>query len=177
MVARGIRKMLNNDLEAQKASVAKAEAKRRAELDKQRLRFSISWYDIKTDAWFEFECKKTSNGISTTFDTHSEVPFRPLKLWTVASHVTGERLPVEAGFIGDGLQHCVWISGVQLEFGKRGQWPREVFGTPESKTKTHGELVTGIGRLPYLFYELYGIRVSIPMIQRSVRVYNDSQKG
>jgi len=44
MVARGIRKRFNNDLDAQIESVQRANYEHWAALDRERLRFSVVWY-------------------------------------------------------------------------------------------------------------------------------------
>ena len=53
MVARGIRKRFNNDLDAQIESVQRANYERWAALDRKRLRFSVAWYHAASGQWLE----------------------------------------------------------------------------------------------------------------------------
>ena len=174
MVVRGIRKRFNDDLEAQKASVAAAERQRQADLDKERLRHSVAWYHVNSGQWLEVESPRGFGG-KLTFTSYPEKPERFIDTpWGIKSNETGEFYRTEAGFIADGLAHAVWVSGGKRNFNRRERSSRYQFDHEKSKTKLHRQLITNISRLPQIFYDLYGIRVSIPMIQQAFKEYQDS---
>ena len=173
MVKRGIRKQFNDDIEAQKASLAAAECQRQAALDKERLRYSVSWYHVNSGQWLEVESRRGFGG-KLTFISYSEKPERFINTtWGIKSKETGEFYRTEAGFIADGLPHAVWVSGSKWNFNRRERFSRYLFDHDVSKIKLHQQLITNISRLPQLFWELYQIRVSIPMIQEAFKEYQD----
>ena len=173
MVARGIRKHLNNDPEAQQASVAAAEWQHQAVLDKERLRYSVSWYHVNSGQWLEVESPH-GFGDKLTFTSYLEKPERFINTtWGIKPKETDEFYRTEAGFIADGLAHAVWIGGGQWNFNRREHSSRYLFDHEESKIKLHQQLITNISRLPQLFWDLYQIRVSIPMIQEAFKEYQD----
>ena len=168
MVARGIRKRFNNDLEAQMASVQRANYERWAALDRKRLRFSVAWYHAASGQWLEVEVDSFHQ---VTFNSYPETPARHIIKYSVTSKETEDHI-VECGFIADGLGHAVWISG--------GRWTRDkefgsqmYFDKDKSKCRLYQQLVVNINRLPQIFYDLYGIRVSSPMMQRAIKEYQD----
>jgi len=183
MVQRGIRKQFNDDIEAQKVSVAAAEWQHQAEIDKERLRYSVSWYHASSGQWLEVEVSNFQQVNSrphperqVIFRSCPEKPERFLDTtWGVTSRETGEFYRTEAGFIADGLTHAVWVSGGTWNFNRREHSGRYQFDHEESKIKLRQQLVTNISRLPQIFWELYQIRVSIPMIQQAFKEYQDSQ--
>lgn len=175
MVARGIRKHLNNDPEAQQASVAAAERQHQTELDKERLRRSVAWYHAASGQWLEIKLRRDYGGWLTLFTSYPEKPERFISTtWGIKSKETGEFYRTEAGFIADGLPHAVWIGGGQWNFNRRERSSRYLFDHEESKIKLHQQLITNISRLPQLFWDLYQIRVSIPMIQEAFKEYQDN---
>ena len=175
MVARGIRKRFNDDSEAQKASIETAERQRQADLDKERLRYSISWYHAASGQWLEVESRRGFGGNKITFTSYPEKPERFIDTpWGIKSKETGEFYRTEAGFIADGLAHAVWVSGGTWNFNRRERSGRYQYDHDESKTRRYQQLITNISRLPQIFWELYHIRVSIPMIQRAFKEYQDS---
>ena len=173
MVARGIRKRFNDDIKAQKASVAAAELQRQAELDKDRLRYSVSWYHVNSGQWLEVESPLRFRG-KLKFTSYLEKPRRFINTtWGIKSNETDEFYRTEAGFIADGLAHAVWVSGGRWNFNRRERSSRYQFDHKYSKIKLHQQLINNISRLPQIFYDLYGIRVSIPMIQEAFKEYQD----
>ncbi len=175
MVQRGIRKRLNDDLEAQKASIEMANYQHQADLDKERLRYSVAWYHVASDQWLEVEVKVDYRyGNKVTLAAYSEKPERFLNTtWGIKSNETGEFYRTEAGFIADGLAHAVWVSGGKWNFNRREHSSRYQFDHGESKIKRHQQLIANISRLPQIFYDLYGIKISIPMIQEAFKEYQD----
>jgi hypothetical protein len=179
MVIRGIRKHFNNDPEAQMASIEAAKLQRRQEHDALRLRYSISWYNAKGGLWSEIEAISLDLPVvwKVTFTFHEKKPERRVSTWGLKKRETGEFLPFESGFIGDGLSHPVWTNEGRLVHNRRlGEFWLE-FDREKSKYKMHAQLVTGIGALPDLFWELYGLRVSIPQIQEAYRQYLIDEEG
>ena len=168
MVARGIRKRFNNDLDAQIESVQRANYERWAALDRKRLRFSVAWYHAASGQWLEVEVDSFHQ---VMFNSYPETPARHIIKYSVTSKET-ENYIVECGFIADGLLHGVWISG--------GRWTRDkefgsqmYFDKDKSKCKLYQQLITNISRLPQIFSELYGITLSIPQIQQDIKEYQD----
>ncbi len=174
MVQRGIRKQFNDDIEAQMASIEMANYQRQAELDKERLRYSISWYHAASGQWLEVESRRGFGGNKITFTSYPEVPTRQIIRYSVKAQETGEHYIVEAGFIADGLTHAVWIRGGKWEYDKD-SGARTCFDKNESKIRLYHQLITNISRLPQIFWELYQTRVSIPMIQQAFKGYQDGQ--
>ena len=175
MVARGIRKHLNNDPEAQKASVAAAERQHQADLDKERLRRSVAWYHAASGQWLEIELRRGYGSWLTLFTSYPEKPERFINTtWGIKSKETGEFYRTEAGFIADGLPHAVWVSGSKWNFNRRKRSSRYLFDHEESKIKLHQQLITNISRLPQIFWDLYQIRASIPMLQQAFKEYQDN---
>ncbi len=173
MVARGIRKQFNDDIEAQKASIKMAERQRQIDLDKERLRHSVSWYHVASGQWLEVESPRGFGG-KLTFTSYPEKPERFINTpWGIKSNETGEHYRTEAGFIADGLAHAVWVSGGVWNFNRRERSGSYQFDHEMSKSKLHRQLITNISKLPQIFWELYQIRVSIPMIQEAFREYQD----
>ncbi len=173
MVARGIRKRLNDDVEAQKLSIETAERQHQADLDKERLRHSVSWYHVASGQWLEVESRRGFGG-KLTFTSYPEKPERFIDTpWGIKSNETGEYYRTEAGFIADGLAHAVWVRGGKWNFNRRERSSRHQFDHERSKSKLHQQLITNISRLPQIFWELYGIRVSIPEIQQAFKEYQD----
>jgi len=175
MVARGIRKHLNNDPEAQKASIEAADRQHQAELDKERLRRSVAWYHAAGGQWLEIELRRDYGGWLTLFTSYPEKPERFINTtWGIKPKETDEFYRTEAGFIADGLAHAVWVSGGKWNFNSRERSSRYQFDHDISKIKLHQQLLTNISRLPQLFWDVYQIRVSIPMIQRAFKEYQDN---
>ena len=175
MVQRGIRKQFNDDVEAQKASVAAAEQQRQAELDKERLRRSVAWYHAASGQWLEIELRRGYGGWLTLFTSYPEKPERFINTtWGIKPKETDEFYRTEAGFIADGLPHAVWVSGSKWNFNHRERSGRFQFDHEESKIRLHQQLINNISRLPQIFWELYQIRVSIPEIQQ---VFKEDQDG
>ena len=174
MVLRGIRKRFNDDIEAQKLSIEMADRQRQEEIDKERLRHSVAWYHVNSGQWLEVELRRDYGGWFTFFTSYPEKPERFINtIWGIKSKETGEFYRTEAGFIADGLAHAVWISGGKWNFNRRERSGRYQFDHEESKIKLHRQLITNISKLPQLFWELYQIRVSIPMIQQAFKEYQD----
>ena len=174
MVARGIRKQFNDDIEAQKASVEAAERQHQAELEMERLRRSIAGYHAASGQWLEIELRRDYGSWLTLFTSYPEKPERFVSTtWGIKSKETGEFYRTEAGFIADGLPHAVWVSGSKWNFNRRERSSRYLFDHEESKIKLHQQLITNVSRLPQLFWDLYQIRVSIPMIQEAFKEYQD----
>jgi hypothetical protein len=181
MVVRGIRKHLNNDPEAQKASVEAAERQRLAALDELRHRYSVCWYDAKDGVWAEVEA------ISLEFDRpmvrevrftfHAVKPVRKVSSLGLRIRDTGEFFEFESGFVADGLNHAVWISGGNWMHNRCFRELRQEFNRNESKYKIHAQLVTSISPLPSLFWELYRLRISIPQIQEAYNQYLNDVEG
>jgi len=168
VVARGIRKRFNDDIGAQIESVQRAKYQRWTELDKKRLRHTVAWYHVASGQWLEVEVDSSHQ---VTFNSYPEIPIRYISQYSVTSKETEDHI-VECGFIADGLGHAVWISG--------GRWTRDkefgsqmYFDKDKSKCRLYQQLVVNINRLPQIFYDLYGIRVSSPMIQRAIKEYQD----
>jgi len=175
MVVRGIRKRFNDDLEAQKASIEMANYQRHVEIDKERLRRSVAWYHAASGQWLEVESSRGFGG-KLTFTSYPEKPERFIDTtWGIKSNETGEFYRTEAGFIADGLTHVVWVRGGKWNFNRREHSSRYQFDHEKSNIKLRQQLITNISRLPQLFWELYQIRVSIPMIQEAFKEYQDSQ--
>jgi len=173
MVARGIRKRFNNDLEAQLASIAQADWQREAELDKQRLRFSVAWYHVGSGLWLEVESPRGFGG-KLTVTSYPEKPERFIDTpWGIKSKEAGDFYRTEAGFIADGLPHAVWVGGGRFIFNRRERSSRFLFDHEKSKSRLHQQLIVNINKLPQIFYDLYGIKVSIPMIQQAFKEYQD----
>ena len=119
MVKRGIRKQFNDDIEAQRASVEAAEWQHQAELDKERLRHSVSWYHVSSGLWLEVESPLGFGG-KLTFTSYSKKPEHFIDTtWGIKSNKTGKFYRTEAGFIADGLTHAVWVSGGKWNFNRR----------------------------------------------------------
>ncbi|MFC1907724.1 hypothetical protein ACFLW8_06535 [Chloroflexota bacterium] len=161
MVARGIRKALNDDIEAQKASVEAAERQRQEELEKQRFRRAVCWYDVKSGLWCEVETVRTRLDRKIIWTFHAEKPKRYIGGWGYTDRETGEYVRLESGFVADGLPHPVWIGGPLI--------------TKHLRFKLQSTLISNIGKLPDLFWELYQIKVSIPAIQEAFREYQDGR--
>ena len=173
MVAKGIRKRFNDDIDAQMASIAQAEWQRQAELDKVRLRQSVAWYHAASGQWLEVEVERF--GHKVTFTSYPEIPTRHIIEYSVTAKQTGEHHIVEAGFIADGLTHAVWVSGGKWEYDKE-YGSRTCFDKDKSKCRLYQQLIVNIGKLPQIFYELYGIRISIPMIQQAFKEYQETER-
>jgi len=47
------------------------------------------------------------------------------------------------------------------------------FDKDKSKCRLYQQLVVNINGMPQIFYDLYGIRVSIPVIQQSIKEYQN----
>jgi len=169
MVARGIRKRFNNDLDAQIESVQRANYERWAALDRKRLRFSVAWYHAASGQWLEVEVDSFHQ---VMFNSYPETPARHIIKFSVTSKET-ENYIVECGFIADGLLHGVWISGGKWEHDKE-HGSRICFDKDKSKCKLYQQLVVNITRLPQIFLELYGLQISIPQIRQAFRVYQDA---
>ena len=175
MVQRGIRKRFNDDIGAQKASIEAADLQRQEEIDKERLRYSVSWYHVNSGQWLEVKLRRGYGGWLTLFTSHPEKPQRFINTtWGIKSNETDEFYRTEAGFIADGLAHAVWVSGGKWNFNSRERSSRYQFDHDISKIKLHQQLLTNISRLPQLFWDVYQIRVSIPMIQRAFKEYQDN---
>ena len=175
MVKRGIRKQFNDDIEAQQASVAAAEWQHQADLDKERLRYSVAWYHVSSGQWLEVESPRGFGG-KLTFTSYPEKPERFIDTtWGIGSKETGEFYRTEAGFIADGLAHAVWVSGGKWDFNRREHSSRYRFDHEESKIKRYQQLINNISRLPQIFWDLYQIRVSIPEIQQAFKEYQDGE--
>jgi hypothetical protein len=181
MVVRGIRKNLNNDPEAQKASVEAAELQRQAALDELRHWYSVCWYNAKGGVWVEVEA------ISLEFDRpmvrevrfsfHTTKPVRKVSTWGVKIRDTDEFFVFESGFVADGLNHALWISGGNWIHARRFRELRQEFDRNQSKYKIHTKLVTNINALPALFWELYRLKISIPQIQEAYHQYLNDVEG
>jgi hypothetical protein len=181
MVVRGIRKNLNNDPEAQKASVEAAELQRQAALDELRHWYSVCWYNAKGGVWVEVEA------ISLEFDRpmvrevrfsfHTTKPVRKVSTWGVKIRDTDEFFVFESGFVADGLNHALWISGGNWIHNRRFRELRQEFDRNQSKYKIHTKLVTNINALPALFWELYRLKISIPQIQEAYHQYLNDVEG
>jgi len=156
------------------ASIAKAALQRQAELDKERLRQSVSWYHAASGQWLEVEV--VSFGHKLTFTSYPEKPERFIDTpWGIKSKETGEHYRTEAGFIADGLAHAVWVSGGKWNFNRREHSSRHQFDHEKSNIKLRQQLITNIGKLPQIFFDLYNIRISIPMIQQAFKEYQDGR--
>ncbi|MFC1907447.1 hypothetical protein ACFLW8_05120 [Chloroflexota bacterium] len=161
MVARGIRKALNDDIEAQKASVEAAERQRQEELDKQRFRRAVYWYDVKSGLWCEVEAVRLRLDQKIVWTFHTEKPTRYIGGWGYTNRETGEYVRLESGFVADGLPHPVWIGGPLIK--------------EHLRVKSQCILISNIGKLPDLFWELYKTKVSIPMIQEAFKEYHNGR--
>ena len=161
MVVRGLRKRFNGDIAAQRASVEAAERKRQAELEKQRFRRSVCWYDVKSGLWCEVEAFRIRLDRKIIWTFHTEKPKRFVGGWGYTDRETGEYVRLESGFVADGLPHPVWIGGPLIK--------------ERLRTKSQCLLINNIGKLPDLFWELYQIKVSIPAIQEAFREYQDGR--
>jgi len=69
----------------------------------------------------------------------------------------------------------VWVRGGKWNFNRRERSGRYQFDHEKSNIKLRQQLINNISRLPQIFWELYQIRVSIPMIQEAFKEYQDSQ--
>lgn len=172
MVARGIRKRFNDNVEAQTASIEMANYQRQAELDRKRLRQSVSWYHAASGQWLEVEVDRF--GHKVTFNSYPEIPARHIIQYSIKSQ-DGEHHIVECGFIADGLTHAVWVSGGKWERDKD-YGIRTCFDKDKSKCRLYQQLIANIGKLPQIFFDLYSIRVSIPMIQQAFKEFQDGSR-
>ena len=170
MVARGIRKRFNNDLDAQIESVQRANYERWAVLDRERLRFSVAWYHAASGQWLEVEIERF--GHKVTFTSYPDIPKRKFTGLVLTSKQTGEDYIIEVGFIADGLTHAVWVSDGKWTYDK--EYGSHIsLDKDKSKCRLYQQLVVNISKLPQIFSELYGITVSIPQIQQAIKEYQD----
>ena len=175
MVARGIRKRFNDDLDAQKASIEWANYQHQADLDNECLRQSVAWYDVKCGWWLEVEATVAFGGHKMAFNSYPDKPERFIKTaWGIKDKGTEEFHETEAGFIADGLPHAVWVSGGTWRINHRDRSTGCQFDHETSKIKLHQQLIVNISRLPQIFFDLYGIRLSIPMIQQAFKEYQNA---
>lgn len=171
MVVRGLRKKFNDDIEAQKLSVEASNHRHQVELDKERFRKSVAWYHAASGWWLEVEVSFW--GREVTFNSYPEIPTRRILQYSIQSKETNEHHIVEVGFVADGLIHAVWVEGGKWVYDK--DYKRYLYLEPgRSKVRLHQQLITNISRLPQLFWELYQVRISIPMIQEAFKKYQDS---
>lgn len=181
MVVRGIRKHLNNAPEAQKASVEAAEQQRLANQDNLRHRYSVCFYNNKGAVWVEVESIPLEFARSMVreviFTLHATKPLRKVSTWGLTIRNTDEFCVFESGFVADGLSHAVWIGGGRWTYNRHPYEHRLEFDKEKSKHKVHAQLITNIGPLPKLFWELYGLRISIPQIQEGYNKYLNNAVG
>lgn len=163
MVLKGLRKEYNDDIELQKASIEIAEYASWLEIDKRRLRRSVSWYHAGTGQWCEVDIGVLGNR-GVTFNIYDSIPERKLWEYSIKASKTGERHTVESGFIADGLTHAVWVKGGRWDHGKD-QELRCLFDPTKSTMRMRQQLIVNINKLPEIFHELYEARISIPQIQ------------
>lgn len=153
MVRKGYRKSLVDDPEAQQTLLDKIESEEQAERERRRLRRCVRYYDLKAQVWSEVTLRF---GQRCEWETFWDLPDRRFSDWGLRSE-SGEFFGAEVGATCDGLPHAVWVRGP--------------YDHPECTLFQN--LVSRLGQLPAVFFDLYKVRVSVPQLLIGLRDYQE----
>lgn len=155
MVHKGFRKGL--DVEAQKRYIARLEAEAEAERWRKEYRRAVRLFQGgRGGGWFEYTYEQGKIRVESYYD----LPDFTAGL-SVGIESGGTFYPAEIGLTADGLFHAVWLRG-----------------TPDKpQLKLVALYVNSLPKICACFWELYNVRVSIPMLLIGMRDLDARQQA